>query len=355
MSNTQLFIPTKIKVGFQERQDTYTKKLGYVIYFDNKGVLRKETSWQGWRDGKIEPQEFDNVPTTGFVLNKNAGGTRGHSWEQRQAYSRVYDPRGFEFEITIPNLLFILQECDCSKGKGLEGEFVYAWEGKDLVLLPASSDEYQKSIEFTNLQSQKVSAKSLIEGCIYVDSKMNQHVYLGKYLYGEKNSYRDESMSEKKQYIFYPLREKTLYERRYYSSIYNVLSSLTTIKKQVSDVPVDNFSTLLQEFLDSPHASVFSHIEFLPADETTLNLVIENGSYYGLEMYRKETHQKVRIKDDGNNNLFEWSQELTKDFWGRTRMDYTENSKKEITKDDLFNNYVEKYKVYENNSKIKIS
>ena len=47
--NTNIFIPTKINVGFQERKDTYTGKLAYVIYFDEKGKLRKETSWQGWR------------------------------------------------------------------------------------------------------------------------------------------------------------------------------------------------------------------------------------------------------------------------------------------------------------------
>ena len=36
------------------------KKLADVIYFDNKGVLRKEKSWKGWRDKKIDSQEFLN-------------------------------------------------------------------------------------------------------------------------------------------------------------------------------------------------------------------------------------------------------------------------------------------------------
>jgi hypothetical protein len=49
---------------------------------------------------------------------------------------RVYDPRNFEFEISVANLLYILEETSSLKGKGLEGEFVYAWEGKELVLLP---------------------------------------------------------------------------------------------------------------------------------------------------------------------------------------------------------------------------
>lgn len=29
--NTNIFVPTKINVGFQERKDTYTGKLAYVI------------------------------------------------------------------------------------------------------------------------------------------------------------------------------------------------------------------------------------------------------------------------------------------------------------------------------------
>lgn len=70
---TKLTIPSRIKVGYQKRGDTYTGNLAYVIYFDHKGVLRKETSWKGWCDSKLGSHEFDNVPTEGFVLNKKVG------------------------------------------------------------------------------------------------------------------------------------------------------------------------------------------------------------------------------------------------------------------------------------------
>lgn len=141
--NTNIFVPTKINVGFQERKDTYTGKLAYVIYFDEKGKLRKETSWQGWRDENIPNEIYDNEPMEGFVLNKKVGGDR-YGWNPRQTYTRVYDPRGFEFEITIPNLLWILENCNCIKGKGLEGEFVYGWDGKELVLVPVESSDYKE-------------------------------------------------------------------------------------------------------------------------------------------------------------------------------------------------------------------
>jgi hypothetical protein len=127
-----LFIPKKIKVGYQKRTDTYTKKLAYIIYYDNKNQLRKQTSWESWRDKAINSDEFDNVPTNGFVLNKGVGGNKqSYGWNTRNEYIRIYDPRGFEFEISVQNLLFILTESDCSKGKGLEGDFVYSWNGTE--------------------------------------------------------------------------------------------------------------------------------------------------------------------------------------------------------------------------------
>lgn len=34
--NTSIYIPKKIRVGYNKRGDTYTKKLAYVIYYDEK-------------------------------------------------------------------------------------------------------------------------------------------------------------------------------------------------------------------------------------------------------------------------------------------------------------------------------
>jgi hypothetical protein len=182
LSTDQLLVPPRIRVGAQKRNDTYTGQLGYVIYYDSKGVLRKEKSWEAWRSKDIEPVEYPNVPTEGFVLNKNGGGAGGgHHWDARQAFIRVYDPRGFEFEIGVANLLFILREGGCSPGKGLEGKFVYAWEGTTLVLLPCNSADYQSSVEFTGLKDKSVHMKTLVFGATYITKKQDLLVYLGRY------------------------------------------------------------------------------------------------------------------------------------------------------------------------------
>lgn len=71
---SNIYIPKRLNVGYQNREDTYTGKIAYVIYYDEKGKLRKEVSWNGWRDENIPNTEFDNVPTEGFVLNKRSNG-----------------------------------------------------------------------------------------------------------------------------------------------------------------------------------------------------------------------------------------------------------------------------------------
>lgn len=201
MDAEKLIIPDRCKAGFNMRSDTYSGKLAYVIYQDAKKVWRKETSWNSWSqfpDGdkrewnpvtkqydkdkygdEVAPIEFDNVPTEGFVLNKKVGGGSG-GWNHRATYARVYDPRGWEVELSIPNLLYILQETDCVRGKGILGEMVYSWSGKDLVLLPCGASDYQASKNFTNLQKQKISFKELIVGATYKNKKDEELVYLGR-------------------------------------------------------------------------------------------------------------------------------------------------------------------------------
>ena len=188
---SNIFIPKIINVGYQKRSDTYTGKLAYVIYYDEKNKLRKETSWQSWRDKEIPNEEFENVPTSGFVLNKKVGDYAGDWGEHRQAYCRIYDPRNFEFEITIENLLYILENANSIKGKGLEGEFVYGWDGKDLLLMPVEAPDYKRIIEYNNIvhNNESIKARDLIVGATYLTMDNQEFIYMGKfdyYSYGYK-------------------------------------------------------------------------------------------------------------------------------------------------------------------------
>lgn len=247
--NSQLYIPEKLKVGFQKRNDTYNGNLGYVIYYDQVGTLRKEAGWERWRDKTIDPIEYDNKLTEGFVLNKDVGGVRrSWSWNGRMEKVRVFDPRGFEFEISIPNLLFILTECNAIKGKGLEGEFVYAWSGKELVLVPVVSQEYKSSKKFTKLQAQKIASKDLILGASYLTKQEDTLIYLGRFMWYERKTY-DHNTKAEKRYVFVKEEEETEISN---FVDYKDVSKLSAV---ISDIPVENYAGLMDMFSNSKYAS----------------------------------------------------------------------------------------------------
>lgn len=249
-----LYIPNTLKVGYQERNDTYTKKLAYVIYIDEKGVLRKEMSWNGWKNENIPVDTFENIPTEGFVLNKGVGGVRhSYGWNARNEYIRVYDPRNFEFEISVANLLFILEVTSSIKGKGLEGEFVYSWEGKELVLLPVDCDVYRISCEYTKYKDYKVKKKDLKVGYLYKTKYLNELVYLGDLLHFNENY--NEYTLEKMQVYYDTNSHKFLgYKNQYHLAI------------QLSENVVDSYNGIMEEYYhNSPH----SNIKQLSYDDVT--------------------------------------------------------------------------------------
>lgn len=246
----KLNIPKQIHIGYQNREGTYTGRLAYVIYTDQKGKKRKTGSWSSWRDHKIDPDDYDNEPISGFVLNKGVGGARNSwGWNPRNEYIRVYDPRGFEFEISVANLLFILTNCTATKGKGLEGEFVYAWDKADLILLPVDCFEYKSSIEFTALQSKKVTKANMHEGWTYQDKNTNILIYLGRHKIRDLNNHHvnnlDALLAEPDtfRHVFYnPKTERWHFERGF-----------TKLAAIVSEESHPDFANLYTNFVSSKY------------------------------------------------------------------------------------------------------
>lgn len=270
--NDKLYIPKKINIGFQNRDDTYTKKLGYIIYWDDKGVLRKEKSWQSWREIKLGNKELDNVPTEGFVLNKGVGGRAGSwsSWNIRRETVRIWDPRDFEFEISVDNLLFILTECDCTKGKGLSGEFVYAWAGTELMLLPVGTEDYRQSQQFTALQGTKVAAKDLIEGATYIDKQGAQLIYLGKHMvYTDLRYNYSKNINPTKKFVF--CKNSGNKKNPYF---FVALSSIGTLSSVLDESIVSNYSNIM-ESLDK-HELVGKFVNY----KANITQIFKKGSNY---------------------------------------------------------------------------
>jgi hypothetical protein len=242
MISTNLYIPDLLKVGFVKRTDTYLQTLAYVTYIDQKGVHRKQTSWENWRDKSIEPVDLANTPQSGFILNKDIQRYGWSHYSSGRSMIRMYDPRGVEFEITPANLLYILMNTNCYK-RELEGEFVYAWDAKELVLLPVGSEEYKSSVSFTSLQSGKLTSKDMKEGYVYKNKRNENLIYLGKF------SWLDHTYSKglftEKRYVF--VSESILtkgIDKVYFDSKTN----LNDLAVQVTDTPIENYAELLEKF-----------------------------------------------------------------------------------------------------------
>lgn len=244
-----LFIPDKIKVGYQNRTGTYTGRLAYVIYYDEKGKLRKEKSWQSWRDSKIEPDEFSNEPMEGFVINKEARRCRWSHFGSDRSYIRIYDPRGIEFEISPDNLIGILMESDCNK-RMLMGEFIYAWHGTELILLPCGSEAYQEAKKHTARQHGKVSARELKAGCSYTAKDGKELVYIGRFLW-----YRWErtGRSGKKYHIFWDGKD------------FCYVTSMSKLAHINSDEPVQEYAGLVDKFKADIRSQAVADVEIKPA------------------------------------------------------------------------------------------
>lgn len=312
--NKKVYIPSKVKIGFQEREDTYSGILAYLIYYDAKGQLRKKSSWENWcwipgkpqrpwgeenkiivTNKKLTPYDFDNVPHSGFVINK---GVQRFGWDgygnrrKGQSKIRVYDDRGFEFEITVENMALILMNSDCLK-RGLIGEFVYAWYDGEIILLPTNSEEYREASEHSSNQKKKVSAKEVVEGCLYTDKSYRELMYLGRYKWSEykysQKSNHAYVIDAKKKHIFYDLTNKNLIQ----------MSGFSTISTRNTDYPDTRFPELLKEFSDSSYND--SPVEIIEKP-LTLNYTLRERRGYIMGLAENsfikdgESYRQVSIK-----------------------------------------------------------
>lgn len=279
---SDLFIPKKIKVGFQKREGTYTGRLAYVIYFDHKGELRKEKSWQTWRDDKIPAEEYDNNPQDGFCLNKDVKRFNWSHFGSNRSYIRMYDPRGVEFEVTPENLIGILTETDCLK-RGLEGKFVYAWKGTELVLLPCGSEEYVKAVEHTERQDQNISARDLKQGCSYTTKKGEEVIYIGRFNWYEWDKYSEKKRTKIKTHIFaHPQKPQ-------YGGIFFRKSDAKFLAVLNSPDPVSNYADLVDEWNKDVRSSGIDGFEFLPEDPPAENVFETRKDTYGYLSLKNRT------------------------------------------------------------------
>jgi hypothetical protein len=182
-----MYIPESVKVRVRhdkQYDNAITAKtnnipLGFVTFVDEKGVLKKEKSWNDWGDEYIG--EFPNKPISGYKLENMVTRSRHYFGSGRTLY-RVIHPDGFVFEISTDNLFEICMEGNVKNGEFL-GSYLLAWEGNTLILLGEESSDYSKYVEVTKIVNQgALTPIQLVVGQPYQD-KNGEYIghYYGKY------------------------------------------------------------------------------------------------------------------------------------------------------------------------------
>lgn len=218
---------------------------------DKNMEKRKETvtSWlSGYKSSKIEI--FDNLPQVGFTL-----GEVNRRYQTNNALWNVTDPRGFDIELSIENLSWLMNKITIVKGV-IQDEMVWGkWKSQSYnLLIPVSDPDYQLAVK--NTQDLKVKKVYVKESQLQVGQEVilqngeQQAVYLGKarvnvectvsdrsYVYfGKQPAPRVSThVSDNEFYVF---REDTTYSRTWYNlykSLPKILSAGAMSKK--TDLP----------------------------------------------------------------------------------------------------------------------
>lgn len=246
MSTKYLNIPSKIKVGFKYTYD----KLSYITYMKADGTIAKEVSWNNWRDKNIPELDFDNIPTTGFKV-KDYGGS--HKWSSRLPYCQIVDPRGFEFQISYENLMFIILTDNVINGE-IQGEYVFGWDNTTLILTSVKCEDYLYTTKINN-SDQRFDPKDCIVGhTYYMPKEPNKElIYIGCFPYVNTN-YRHDHWGYDSKYIFKPIMYKKYIFKVANTDIYEYLNPTITHKlvcKSNNNIDTNIINTYIQNYLNT--------------------------------------------------------------------------------------------------------
>jgi hypothetical protein len=134
------------------------------------------------------PRVIPNEPVAGFEIAKSV---RRYGWNGGGNVKwRITDPRGFDLEISSENFASVLA-CSTLVNGVIQGNCVWGRIGANNVLLPESSEPYQKATEHTTKVNTKISLKDLNPGdkveilSTRVLKKDCVCYYMGKYFFLE--------------------------------------------------------------------------------------------------------------------------------------------------------------------------
>jgi hypothetical protein len=179
LATKSIRFPSQSYVGFDPRpgkEDDFP--LGFMTEDGtDKAAEKRKSTVDNWADKNNKPRTLPNKPMVGFRLSRSI--RRQSGWGSGNVLWRIEDPRGFELEISSPNLAQIISTCVIDNGVILN-ECMWARLGGNNVLVPTHSDLYQTTKQNSERQTMSVKPSTVKIGNNIVLQNGVEGIYLGK-------------------------------------------------------------------------------------------------------------------------------------------------------------------------------
>lgn len=198
-------IPEKVYVGFQGRRGQDEVPLGFMTpYTDDEAGKKRQATVDQWAGGRgyganktFNSVIIDNEPMYGFRLGR-AIRRSGH-FGSGASYVRIEDPRGFELEISIENLVAVLEDVAMERCEFV-GALIWgrvAGSQKNL-LMAVDSDLYRGAVKTKAAVAQALPCKDFSIGDKIEAVTGETGIYMGM-MFGVADGWKEpETMSGKK-------------------------------------------------------------------------------------------------------------------------------------------------------------
>jgi hypothetical protein len=176
-ANHTIRIFPKHYVGFTDSQyDGDVVPFAFMTHYeDNAAGRKRQAQVDSWSRGKMNSTIIDNTPMIGFRVSR---GLRRLGWTHHATSVRIEDPRGFEVDISVSNMMMLTDNNLLENGEILR-ECVWGRDGGMNVLLPVNSSPYLAATVNTERMASTVNSRSVALGDTVLLKNGQQGRYLG--------------------------------------------------------------------------------------------------------------------------------------------------------------------------------
>jgi hypothetical protein len=306
-TNHTIKIFDKSYVNFQRRPDD-TVPLGFMTYYETNApaAFNKRKSaidYYASYTNSSNPMNgiiVDNTPMIGFRISRSL---RRLGWHNQNTVIRIEDPRGFDIDITIANMIMLTDNNLLENGEILR-ECVWGRDGNVNVLLPVNSSPYMQAVANTARNGTHVNVRTVQAGDHVILKNGKTGRYMGS-LYGiewhiQTNGYR------KPQTVTLSRRDKKFHYIRtvenqvvmYHGYVSPNISSITTrdslTKQQVNELVLADVLSChitfddpgyFQAVIITNEPAEYKGMQLIPMDLIALQNDFQDGKRSGYRDY----------------------------------------------------------------------